>query len=47
VQVVARLARGPEREQIWSRQIALVPKFAEFEETAGRPIPVVVLERTE
>ena len=46
VPVVARLAEGAERERIWAKEIALVPKFAEFEAASGRQIPVVVLERT-
>lgn len=45
VPVVARLAEGAERERIWAKEVALVPKFAEFEAAAGRQIPVVVLER--
>ncbi|WP_232330739.1 nitroreductase/quinone reductase family protein [Nocardia fusca] len=32
---VARLAEGAERERIWAEEIALVPKFAEFEAAAG------------
>ncbi|MEV6133703.1 nitroreductase family deazaflavin-dependent oxidoreductase [Streptomyces violaceusniger] len=47
VSAVARLAQGGEREQIWAREVALVPKFAEFEATAGRQVPVVVLERVD
>ncbi|GAA1666969.1 nitroreductase family deazaflavin-dependent oxidoreductase [Nonomuraea maheshkhaliensis] len=45
VPVVARLAEGAERGRLWAREVALVPKFAEFEATAGRQIPAVVLER--
>ncbi|WP_246081178.1 nitroreductase/quinone reductase family protein [Nonomuraea mesophila] len=45
VPVVARLAEGAERERLWVKEVALVPKFAEFEAAAGRQIPVVVLER--
>ncbi|MEV5537029.1 nitroreductase family deazaflavin-dependent oxidoreductase [Saccharopolyspora shandongensis] len=45
VPVVARLAEGAERERLWAKEVALVPKFAEFEAAAGRQIPVVVLER--
>ncbi|GAA4667172.1 nitroreductase/quinone reductase family protein [Amycolatopsis dongchuanensis] len=45
VPVVARVAEGAERERIWAKEIALVPKFAEFEAASGRQIPVVVLER--
>lgn len=47
VPAVARLAQGAERERIWAKEIALVPKFAEFEAAAGRQIPVVVLERAD
>ncbi|ONI71331.1 nitroreductase family deazaflavin-dependent oxidoreductase [Actinosynnema sp. ALI-1.44] len=45
VPVVARLAQGAERERIWAKEIALIPKFAEFEAASGRQTPVVVLER--
>jgi deazaflavin-dependent oxidoreductase (nitroreductase family) len=45
VPVVARLAEGAERERIWAKEVAAIPKFAEFEAAAGREIPVVVLER--
>ncbi|MEV8417643.1 nitroreductase/quinone reductase family protein [Streptomyces niveus] len=47
VSAVARLAQGEEREQIWAREVALVPKFAEFEAASGRQVPVVVLERVD
>ncbi|WP_429426700.1 nitroreductase/quinone reductase family protein [Nocardia sp. GAS34] len=47
VPVVARLAEGAERERIWAQQIALVPKFAEFEAAAGTRIPVVVMQRVQ
>jgi len=42
--VIARAAEGAERERIWTKQVALMPTFAEFETAAGRQIPVVVLE---
>lgn len=45
IPVEARLAAGAERAAIWAEQIALVPKFAEFEAASGREIPVVLLER--
>ncbi|MFD7667480.1 nitroreductase/quinone reductase family protein [Streptomyces sp. NPDC059788] len=45
VPAVARLAEGVERERLWAKEVALVPKFAEFEAASGRRIPVVVLER--
>jgi len=44
--VIARVATGPERERIWNAQKAKYPTFAEYEAKAGRPIPVVVLEKT-
>ncbi len=44
VPVVARLAEGAERERLWAAEVALVPRFAEFEEASGRQIPVVVLD---
>ncbi|MEV0281661.1 nitroreductase family deazaflavin-dependent oxidoreductase [Streptomyces sp. NPDC050610] len=47
VPVVARLAEGAERERLWAKEVALVPKFAEFEAAAGRQIPVVVLDRAD
>ncbi|EMD23020.1 nitroreductase/quinone reductase family protein [Amycolatopsis azurea] len=45
VPVLARLTRGAERERLWAKEVALVPKFAEFEAASGRQIPVVLLER--
>ena len=46
VPVRARVAEGDEREQLWSKQMQLMPGFAEYEKTAGgRQIPVVILER--
>jgi deazaflavin-dependent oxidoreductase (nitroreductase family) len=44
--VTARIAEGPEREDIWTRQKQLMPGFADYEaKTGGRQIPVVILER--
>ncbi len=45
IPVEARLTAGEERARIWAEQIALVPKFAEFEASSGRQVPVVLLER--
>ena len=41
------LREGPERDELFARQVALYPQFGEYEEkTKGhRTIPVVVLER--
>jgi deazaflavin-dependent oxidoreductase (nitroreductase family) len=41
----ARVAEGEEHDRLWTRQKQLMPGFAEYEKTAGRVIPVVVLER--
>ena len=45
IPVHARVAEGAEREGIWSKQIERMPGFAEYEQKAGRQIPVVILER--
>lgn len=44
VPVRARVTSGEERDRIWSKQKADRPNFAEYEKTANREIPVVVLE---
>jgi len=44
IPVVARIAEGEERLEIWERQKTNVPQFAEYEKTANRDIPVVILE---
>lgn len=44
IEVVARVAEGDERAEIWDRQKANIPQFAEYEQTANRDIPVVILE---
>jgi deazaflavin-dependent oxidoreductase (nitroreductase family) len=41
----ARVAAGEERERIWEAQKAAFPNFARYEQTSGRTIPVVVLDR--
>lgn len=41
----ARVAEGEEHERLWSRQKALMPGFADYEQKTTRVIPVVVLER--
>ena len=45
VPVRARVLSGEERERVWSRQKELMPGFADYEKTAGREIPVVLLAR--
>lgn len=44
VELVARVAEGDEREQIWTAQKAAYPGFADYEQKTTRQIPVVVLE---
>ena len=46
VAVRARVARGEERERIWTAQKERVPQMAEYEKKTTRQIPVLVLERT-
>ena len=45
VDVSARVLSSEDREEIWERQKELMPGFAEYEKTAGREIPVIVLEQ--
>lgn len=42
--VRARITSGAERSEIWERQKATLPTFAEYEAKTSREIPVVVLE---
>lgn len=43
--LVARVATGGERTEIWERQKERSPGFAEYEAKTTREIPVIVLER--
>jgi deazaflavin-dependent oxidoreductase (nitroreductase family) len=43
--VVARRARGEERERLWARWVELQPPAKAVQAIAGREIPVFVLER--
>src|SRR5579864_6915300 len=43
--VTARVARGEERQRIWSTQKQRYPNFAGYERKTTREIPVVILER--
>lgn len=43
--VRATVVDGAERDRLWSRQKEEYPGFADYEQTANRQIPVVVLER--
>ena len=44
VELLAREAKGGEREQIWAAHKAANPGFAEYEQKTTRQIPVIVLE---
>lgn len=46
VAVRARVTKGDERQEIWTRQKADYPQFAGYEEATTREIPVVILEPT-
>jgi len=39
------VAAGEERTRIWEQQKSVAPQFAEYERTAEREIPVVLLSR--
>jgi len=43
VTVQSRVTAGDERERIWTKQKLDRPQFAEYETTANREIPVLVL----
>jgi deazaflavin-dependent oxidoreductase (nitroreductase family) len=45
VPMTARVAAGEERTRIWEQQKSVAPQFAEYERTAEREIPVVLLSR--
>lgn len=40
----AYVAADPERTDIWTRQVAAMPAFGEYELKSGRTIPVIVIE---
>jgi deazaflavin-dependent oxidoreductase (nitroreductase family) len=44
VDLVARLAEGEERDEIWTKQKADYPGFADYESKTTRQIPVIVLQ---
>jgi len=45
IQVTARIPDKAERQEIWERQKANIPQFAEYEKMTTREIPVVILEK--
>ena len=44
-QARAVVATGEERDQLYARQAALYPMFAEYQKRTTRKIPVIILER--
>jgi deazaflavin-dependent oxidoreductase (nitroreductase family) len=44
VELLARVAEGEEREQIWAAQKAAYPGFADYERNTTRQIPVIILQ---
>jgi deazaflavin-dependent oxidoreductase (nitroreductase family) len=44
LEVLAREAKGEERERIYSEMVELRPQFGEYQQKTDRVIPVVVLE---
>jgi len=46
IDVIASEATGDERKRLFRTQAERVPQFAEYEEKAGRVIPVIVLTPT-
>ena len=45
IDVKASVVQDDERDQLYSRQAALYPQFAEYEQSTTRRIPVVILTR--
>jgi deazaflavin-dependent oxidoreductase (nitroreductase family) len=45
VEAVATVAQGAEREDLWARQVQIVPFLVKMQDTAPGPIPVVILTR--
>lgn len=43
--VVARELTGAERDEIYAKQAAVVPQFAEYQRKTSRTIPVIELQR--
>jgi deazaflavin-dependent oxidoreductase (nitroreductase family) len=44
-QATAAVAQGAERDELYARQAAAVPGFADYERATSRVIPVVTLQR--
>ena len=44
---LARLATAAERPRLFTLMTSIFPRYAQYEQQAGRPLPVVVLEHAE
>jgi deazaflavin-dependent oxidoreductase (nitroreductase family) len=44
IPVKAVVVTGPERDELYARQAAVMPAFAGYQQRAGRVIPVIALE---
>lgn len=44
--VRVREVTGPERDEVYARQVALEPQFGEYQRSTERTIPVLELQRT-
>lgn len=44
IPVKAVVVTGPQRDELYARQAAVMPAFAEYQQRAGRVIPVIALE---
>jgi deazaflavin-dependent oxidoreductase (nitroreductase family) len=43
IEATASVAEGSERDRLYERQVGVMPRFAEYQATTERQIPVVVL----
>jgi deazaflavin-dependent oxidoreductase (nitroreductase family) len=44
IDLLARIAEGDERDQIWTAQKTAYPGFADYEQKTTRQIPVIILK---
>jgi deazaflavin-dependent oxidoreductase (nitroreductase family) len=42
---IASVVTGEEREELWKKQVAAAPYFADYQAKTDREIPVIVLDR--
>lgn len=46
-EVMASVVNGAERDQLYARQVAVMPAFGDYERKTTRKIPVIALKRRE